>query len=125
MLLNYDRTAACICPFCSSVVEKPVSMFDFSGGTTVEIECDDGGCGEYCAEITPKGKKYKIEVECPVCTERHTFSVMGDNLWNKKITALECPETGMDIFFFGERDAVLKLANECVELYEDLAEECA
>ncbi len=125
MLLNYDRTAACICPFCSSIVEKSVSMFDFSGGTPVEMNCTDKHCQEHCVDITPRGKKYKIEVECPVCTEKHTFSVVGDALWKKKITTLKCPETGMDIFFFGDSEKTVQLAEECAALYEELAEECA
>ena len=50
---------------------------------------------------------------------------MGDALWKKKITTLKCPETGMDIFFFGDSEKTVQLAEECAALYEELAEECA
>lgn len=119
MVIDYNRTAAYVCPFCSAISEHPLNVFDFSGGQ-VKLPCSARGCGEHCVTIVPRGKKYRIDAECPVCMETHSFYVPSEKLWAARALACSCPESGIGIFFIGEQNAVEQKLRESVEEYNRL-----
>lgn len=124
MVLDYNRFAAYACPFCSMVSRSPISIFDFSGGTPVSLNCAGRGCGEHCVSIVPRGKKYRIDVECPVCMSTHSFFVREDKLWKKGVFTLKCPGSGVDIFFAGTDAEVNAKVLENMEVYSELFSDC-
>lgn len=124
MLLDLNRAAACICPYCSAGFKEPISLFEFSGKTAIEIVCPNEDCGERCASVTPKNRKYRIDIECPICTGSHSYYIPETDMHNKKLIKLKCPESGMDVFFFGEDTRVDEAFREAVAEFKELAEEC-
>lgn len=124
MLLDLNRAVACICPYCSAGFKESLSIFDFSGKTALAVICPNEDCGERCAVIAPKNKKYRIDVECPICTGSHSYYITETDMHNKKLIRLKCPESGMDIFFFGEDEKVDKSFRDALAEFKELAEEC-
>lgn len=125
MLVNLNKTAACICPFCSSGFKENISIFDFSGKTEIGISCPNKKCSckDIFIVIAPKGKKYSIHIECPICGGNHSYSVNEADFRNKKLIKLKCPEANMDIFVFGNRENVDEAFSEAVNEYMDLIDE--
>lgn len=113
MLVELKRTVAYICPFCSNISSKILSVFNFSGAARVKLICPTHGCHETCVSIHPnKNTKYKIDIECPLCGETHSYTVSYENFWHKKLLTYKCPAAGIDIFFIGERQEVERILNE-------------
>lgn len=113
MVLNYERTIACICPGCSGITETHINIFNFSGNRSVKLVCDTANCGEFCASVRLSKDKYVIDIVCPVCGENHRFSVSKAAFWNKKLITFTCTETtGVEIIFIGEAQAVYDSVDE-------------
>lgn len=123
MVLDFNRVAAYICPFCSMISQHTVGIFDFSGNTPLELSCAEKNCNEPCVSIIPGNKKYRIEIECPICMEQHSFFVPENRLWKKNLITFQCPESGIDIFFFGKPDEVNAKVEENIMTYHDLFSE--
>ncbi len=123
MLVDLKRTVAYICPFCSNISSRVLSVFNFSGTDRIQLICPTHNCHEVCVNITQKSDRYKIDVECPLCGERHTYSISRDSFWHKKIITYKCPAAGIDIFFAGGEKDVEKKLCESTELYPEALEE--
>ena len=119
MLLDYKRVVAYICPFCSNLSTRKLSLFNFSGGTDVKLICPVNGCHEECASIHQGKNKYRIDIECPLCGETHTHTIKPVSFWNKRLVTYKCPETNVDIFYIGEHDAVEDAIMQNASVYDD------
>lgn len=123
MLVNLKRIAAYICPFCSNISTKSISVFNFSGDKKVNLICPTHGCHEICASITPKNSKYKIDIECPLCGGTHSYTVSKEAFWQKPLISYKCPASGIDTFFAGERHKVERALDEYSDVYSDILED--
>ena len=74
MVVEMKRTVAYICPVCSNISSKYVTIFDFSGAGKATFVCPTHGCREKCVTISVKGAGYKINVECPLCGGNHSYT---------------------------------------------------
>lgn len=119
MLVDLKRTVAYICPMCSNISSKRVSVFDFSGKDKLRLICPTHGCHEECAVLTAKGEKYNISIECPLCGEKHSYTSSQGNFWHKSLLSYKCPAAGMDIFFAGGSREVQKAIEDSSETYSD------
>ncbi|MDD6484990.1 MAG: hypothetical protein PUF72_10565 [Clostridiales bacterium] len=119
MLINLNKKIAFICPFCSEINSEELSLFKLSGGRT-GFDCMHRGCGEECVCIEHKKDKYRIQVECPICADLHTFTISADAFLNKPVTIFKCPVSDIDIFYAGEGEAVDKALNSGLEQYSDM-----
>lgn len=119
MLVDMKRIVAYICPFCSNFSSKSLSIFNFSGMDTVKLICPTHGCHETCVSLTLKNSKYKLNIECPLCGETHSYSISKESFWHKPLITYKCQSTGIDIFFAGERDLVEKMLDENSDVYSD------
>lgn len=119
MLIDLKRTIIFVCPRCTGTNTKLLSVFNFSGKHNAKLICPTQGCHELCAVITEKKDNYTIEVECPICSEKHRFTISRSNLWNKPLVQLHCPASNIAIVFIGEKEKVESaLAEEMQKLYE-------
>lgn len=123
MLVDLKRIVAYICPFCSNISSKAITVFNFSGTNKIKLICPTHGCHETCVSIMQKNSKYKIDVECPLCGETHSYTVSCEGFWNKELLTYKCPAAGIDIFFAGERSAVEKTLDENSDVYSDIADD--
>lgn len=106
MILNYERTVAYFCPMCSGITTRTIRIFDFSGGKQVCFACGNHNCGEDALQIGMRKDKYQITVQCPVCDETHTYTLKPATFWGKKFFSLQCPTSGIRIFFIGSAEEV-------------------
>lgn len=120
MLIDYTKSFAYICPFCSGFTKKDVNIFKFSGKGYVKFLCSSKNCREECVSIRGKEFKYIIKIECPLCGGEHSYTVSKDKFWSKKPFTLSCPVSGIDIFFTGNSNEIkkmfLKTENQISEL---------
>ena len=123
MVYDCSRTLACICPYCTTVSKRIITPFDFSGDEIVTANCLVHGCGEKCVAISQGAKKYKVEIECPVCAQTHTFLVPYNSMWTKNVMTFKCPESTIDVLFIGKEELVDKKIEESIEAYRQMIED--
>ena len=123
MVVEMKRTVAYICPVCSNISSKYVTIFDFSGAGKATFVCPTHGCREKCVTISVKGAGYKINVECPLCGGNHSYTSSKSGFWKKKLISYKCPAAGMDIFFAGEKKEVEKTLEYSTDIYSDIIDE--
>ena len=103
VLVDLKRIVAYICPFCSNMSSKSLSIFNFSG--------------------KEKHDKYKFDIECPICGDNHSYTTTKENFWNKPLLTYKCPVAGIDVFFAGEKDLVENMLNENTDMFSDILDE--
>lgn len=118
MLLDYTTYAAYICPYCGKVNERTLSIFDIPKNG-LSLVCTNKWCGAGIAVIKPSGDKYAVETECTACGSRHQMKFRKDKFWRKKQLTVTCPETMMDIMFFGGQNDIKKALKEQEQLLHD------
>ena len=79
VLVDLKRIVAYICPFCSNMSSKSLSIFNFSGKDKVQLICPTHGCHETCVTIAEKHDKYKFDIECPICGDNHSYTTTKEN----------------------------------------------
>lgn len=123
MLIDFKKSMAYICPFCSGITSKNIDIFDFSGKSAVGFQCSSTGCREDCISIRQKASKYIVNIECPICGDSHSFSISADRFWAKKLMTLSCPISGIEIFFLGSKNDVEDALAEKAEDFSDFIDE--
>ena len=101
MIIKYERTGSYICPFCSNTARKTITPFDFSGNEKIRFFCPTKGCNEKCVSISYKNKKYRFDIECPICNETHSYTITKSKFWNGSVLSYKCPVSDIDMFFWG------------------------
>lgn len=109
-------TIAYICPECGGVAVSGVDVLKLSGDM-MKLKCSCGG--SELVMIRDAGK-IKFTVPCFLCGTPHTFLFSGEKM-SKRYSG-SCPFSGIDIFFFGEKDAVLDAAKRSSEEIRSLIE---
>lgn len=123
MIVDLHRTAAAICPACSNTVMGRLSVFNFSGERSLQILCPTRGCAHSCALITPKRKKFKIDVHCPFCGGVHTHTIDSDKFWKRDLITFPCPEVGVSSFFLGAQGKVEQALGNSIERFAKIYDE--
>ncbi len=103
-----SRYIAYICPLCMQINMKNINIFEFSSHSPLELLCDVDECFEECVYIFRSKDKFKIEIECPVCGEAHSFNISSSGFIFKDLLTFKCPESNIDIFFIGDKNSVEK-----------------
>lgn len=116
MLIDINRTISFMCPHCSDIYTCLMSVFIFSGKSSIKLSCPHDGCHMVCGTVLQTKSRYKISVLCPYCGETHTFAVLKENFWKTKFMSLQCPETEMDVLFIGETERVVEAVREHTKL---------
>lgn len=117
MIKELKKSIGYICPGCSAISVCEKNPFDFSGAVT----CPE--CGNECISILPKQNSYIVHIDCPVCDDTHTFTLRKAAFWQSKRSILTCPETGLGIFFSGDRKSVEKGLYDQEQMIEEVQEE--
>lgn len=123
MILDFQRVVAYICPFCSNLSTRSLSLFNFSGGADIKLICPVNGCHEECAQIHQGKNKYRIDIECPLCGETHSHTIKPSSFWNKRLVTYKCPDANVEIFYIGEHNAVENALMQNAGIYDNLDDE--
>ncbi len=119
MIEKINRFIAYICPECSGVSDKYISLFEFSGKKNIELCCIDKYCKSKSVILTNISDKMKINIVCPVCTQNHSFSISTNKFWSTDIITFDCPNAGIPIFFAGQEEKVIDAVNESEKMFEE------
>lgn len=125
MVTQLSQSVAYICPTCSLVSGKPLSVFNFSGSTPIKLSCGSKSCNEEIAQITESNNKYNITIDCAFCGYTHSFAISKSSFWVKDIFSFSCPITDMNIFYLGNSDEIEKHIKEQEQELTKLSEEFA
>ncbi len=117
MIINYDRSAGFICPFCSSIVKRKINAFSFSGKNEITLTCPTRGCREECVTITKRPSKFRISVECPICGDDHSVMYQSEAFWSKELITYKCPSSGESIFHCGTDKSVRNALQKTIAEY--------
>lgn len=105
MITDLKRTMAYICPYCSNINKKNINIFSLH--LPQYLHCSDNLCLEECVAVSDSGGKYKLEVECPVCGDSHTYFASKSAFWNRELITFSCiVRPDINIFFAGSEAAV-------------------
>lgn len=104
MVVTREECLAVRCPRCGRLHMEVVSVFAFSGRQSAEIACE---CSQPLAYLAPGGhKRYSVRISCPLCDSTHSFQFTSREMWSGRLATLVCPDTGLEIGFWGERPEV-------------------
>lgn len=113
MIKEYKKNLGFVCPSCSSIVTKDVTIFDLPEKGKTDITCSGSlSCGSVCFTVHSKKDKYTISMDCAACGENHMFSVRKATFWQSDFFVLNCPETGIGVLFIGDENKVRKAIDE-------------
>ena len=124
MIKEFKKSIGYICPHCSSIAVRSINIFDFSETSPSELLCLNKNCSKPAVTVNSKKDKYSISVHCPICDEKHIFSIRKIAFWNNDFFVFHCPEAGFGILFIGSAKRIHEeIANQekiMNELEEDL-----
>lgn len=111
MSIDKKTSVAYMCTSCGEYAFFSLNAFAFSGSRKRMLECS---CGESQLVITKNTTKtFKIDIDCPVCMEKHAFSVSQSQFWSGELLIFSCPFYEANILFIGEADRI----KQCVADY--------
>lgn len=119
MLISTQTTLALRCPGCGKLGFYTLSRFAVSGGKRSRYTCECGAC---MAVIGSKNKSEVIlQVECMLCEQSHVMTYKSTRLWDNKLKAILCEESGLETGFIGPCEQV----KECVQHLDRSMQEMA
>lgn len=99
MLLDTVSAIIVPCLACGRVEAYALPLFHFSTADIWKARCS---CGHAPVAVRrSEAGKYYVHVWCTVCEVRHFFRLGAKDLWPEEAWALYCPETRMEIAYFG------------------------
>lgn len=122
VLEQYSKCIAYICPCCGRLTKRELGLFDIPHGRT-KLCCSNEACGCAVVEMGISKDKYTVDALCSACGERHRFTLRRSAFWQKDLLVLSCPETLVDIVFFGDEEKVSDEIEEQGELYREAEED--
>ncbi|SJZ48552.1 hypothetical protein [Selenihalanaerobacter shriftii] len=121
MLIDYKATLALRCPICGEIGLHSFTIFDFSGGENLQIECE---CGFNKMVIgTNNYKQYWLQFACVICEVEHITFYKGNELWSSDIKEISCLENEIELGYLGLADKVKKTIEEEEKELESVLDE--
>ncbi|MDN5325444.1 MAG: hypothetical protein PWP41_139 [Moorella sp. (in: firmicutes)] len=123
MLISTMTVVALRCPSCGRLEFHGLSLFNFSGHHTWQMECS---CGMVLMTMgTRKGRNYFwLQYHCGMCDNIHVIYHHRRELWSQELLTLTCSETDLEVGFVGPRDKVQQAVQQhdrsLAEMAEDL-----
>ena len=101
---NKERFITYRCPECLDAISGPIGRFASSAGLLrLKCSCEKGSS----IDITPvEGGKIKLSIPCLFCKQSHSYVVSESVFFERDISLLSCPYSGMDIAFIGEEEKI-------------------
>lgn len=119
MIENVNRFIAYICPECNEISDGYINVFDFSGNKSLHLTCTDKHCLHEAGVISVKGDKMKLTLNCPVCSETHSYTISKSVFWSESLITFNCANASVTIFFAGDKKSVLEAVEESEKFFEE------
>ena len=102
MITDLTTSILYTCPECSSSSLKTLSAFEIKKNEPLSLLCNKTNCDCISLDIHLLKDKYRINVDCPICGDEHSFTLSKKTVWNKDFLILNCPQSGFGILFIGK-----------------------
>lgn len=119
MIENVNRFIAYICPECNEISDGYINVFDFSGNKPLHLTCTDKNCSHEAGVISVKGDKMKVTLNCPVCSDTHSYTISKSVFWSESLITFNCANASVTIFFAGDKKSVLESVEESERIFEE------
>ena len=119
MIENVNRFIAYICPECNEISDGYINVFDFSGNKPLHLTCTDRNCSHEAGVISVKGDKMKVTLNCPVCSDTHSYTISKSVFWSESLITFNCANASVTIFFAGDKKSVLESVEESERIFEE------
>lgn len=118
MLIDTGATLAYKCASCGSFEFFNISLFTFLDKKGSVFNCR---CRKSSINIQREGEGgYLVKIPCIGCGSEHIYMLGRRDLLQKELNTFNCPETGMQLCFFGRDAAVRKKVDSLEEEYDEL-----
>lgn len=102
MITDLTTSMLYLCPECSTSSLRKLSAFEIKKKDGLTLFCSNKECRYNDVIIFQAKDKYKINIDCPICGDEHSFTLSQKTLWNKDFFILNCPQSGFGILFIGK-----------------------
>ncbi len=110
------------CPSCGYIQIKELQAFNFAGGGTYEIACEN--CKQTFVILVSESKEnYEIRALCIDCCTAHSFKIKKGVFWKSPLKEISCPTTQELIMAIGNRENIERLFMEEFYLDEEDSED--
>ncbi len=121
MSIEKKTTIAYLCASCGEYAFFHLNPFLFSGRRKQELCCS---CKGTSIEITKNANKsFQLDIPCPVCNQKHTYTVAQSQFWGGEPLIYSCPFYEANLLFIGENnrieEAVSQYISEELELMRE------
>lgn len=96
------RTIGYICPVCGQAVVASRTSFQLCAGDSA-LPCP---CGKSELSFRQLGGRCEVTVPCLFCAKDHTAACANSALLNRKLLALSCPASGLNVCCIGQEGQV-------------------
>jgi hypothetical protein len=102
MVVPTEIKIALRCPYCDKIEINSLSLFEFSGTSSIIKKCS---CGEELLNIHTKNNKvYLLQYYCVMCDSLHVIPLKRHQIWsyNKEGFEISCSDTAINVGFIGK-----------------------
>lgn len=101
---NKQRNIAYRCPECGETVFGLIGRFALSANLLrLKCSCDKPSGMDIAID---KDKKIRLSVPCIFCRQNHSYTLSDEVFFERELTTLPCPYTGIDIAFIGGTERI-------------------
>ncbi len=112
MSIDKKTAVAYMCSSCGEYAFFQLNAFLFSGTRKQELICS---CDGSRLEITKNSNKsFKLDITCPVCTQKHSYTVSQSQFWSGEPIIYSCPFYEANLLFIGESDRIEEAVSEYI-----------
>lgn len=110
MIVTTQRQIALRCPVCGQLELHPLSLFSFSGSSTMTFRCT---CGFTKLTIATRDyKTYSLQFTCMVCDEIHIVNMRSAQIWKSDLAPIACPVVAHELGYIGDEERLEELMME-------------
>ena len=123
--MKETRYIAFRCPDCGVAIIQEITLFSLSSSEVVR-RCSCGG-STLSVKYIKNRETVQLDVPCIACPKPHPFQVATKTFFGDDMFVLQCTGSGLDIFFVGDKDEIIKAVekntSELNRLFELLEKE--
>lgn len=118
--MKETRYIAFRCPDCGVAIIQEISLFTLSSGEVIR-RCS---CGESVLSVKyiKNRETVSLNVPCIACPNPHPYQVSAKTFFGDDMFVLQCTDSGLDIFFVGDKDEIVKAVEKNTEELQKLFE---
>lgn len=106
MLTSTCTVVGLRCAKCGKIDLYSISRFSCGKNGQTKILCE---CGHGLLIIARQGRNmYRLQVECLLCDSRHSYNLSGNEIWNRQVYSIVCPNTELELCYFGQKEDVIR-----------------